>query len=574
MAQVKVVELQIKTSIDGATSGINKLTTGLKEAKTESKALNETMQGSKESEFINKLGDNVGKLNPAFGTAVKGANGLILKMWELVANPVGAILAAIVVTVKFLYEAFQSSVAGGKELKTIFAGISAVGTQVKDAIFGLGRALIDATTAAYKFITLDFKGAAAAMKAANKEATESYNQLSNAVDGTTFTIIRNLEKQQQANDKARKISAVEEAKTNLLLVKSRDILMDETASINEKKKALALVTKVETESSKERERIAAKDLDIAKQRAKAIGGEEEKKAKQEIRTLEIAYYQAQTETAQNGIKLSKQRKQLLRQETADSREAVDAQKTHLKELADARKEYLDKNKALSDESNLYVTDIDKLRRDKEKADMIADLQSKVANGQNWVEERKRLAAQEISEEEKVAEAKKEIQDATFNNVFNGIGLLKVLFEKNKGLQKALLIAESAAGIAKIVINTKASNAAFALKYALLPGGELLAKAAQTQNNISAGIGIAANIAATAKGLSALGGGGANGGASIGSDGGGSSAPQFNVVGASSTNQLAQSIGQKQGQPIKAYVVGSEVTTQQSLDRNIVSTATL
>lgn len=50
-------------------------------------------------------------------------------------------------------------------------------------------------------------------------------------------------------------------------------------------------------------------------------------------------------------------------------------------------------------------------------------------------------------------------------------------------------------------------------------------------------------------------------------------PQFNIVGQSGTNQLAQSIGAKQGQPIQAYVVGNEVTTQQALDRNRVQTAT-
>ena len=39
------------------------------------------------------------------------------------------------------------------------------------------------------------------MKDANKEATESFKQLGNAADGTTFKIIKNLEKQQQANVK-------------------------------------------------------------------------------------------------------------------------------------------------------------------------------------------------------------------------------------------------------------------------------------------------------------------------------------------------------------------------------------
>jgi len=73
---------------------------------------------------------------------------------------------------------------------------------------------------------------------------------------------------------------------------------------------------------------------------------------------------------------------------------------------------------------------------------------------------------------------------------------------------------------------------------------------------------------------------ANGGGSAPSIGGGgnmaaaSVAPSFNVVGASPTNQLAQTIGNKEQQPIKAYVVSADVSTAQSLDRNIISSATL
>ena len=46
------------------------------------------------------------------------------------------------------------------------------------------------------------------------------------------------------------------------------------------------------------------------------------------------------------------------------------------------------------------------------------------------------------------------------------------------------------------------------------------------------------------------------------------APAFNVVGQSPINQLAQTIGGQQ--PVKAYVVSSDVTTAQQLDRNIIS----
>jgi len=49
--------------------------------------------------------------------------------------------------------------------------------------------------------------------------------------------------------------------------------------------------------------------------------------------------------------------------------------------------------------------------------------------------------------------------------------------------------------------------------------------------------------------------------------------QFNIVGQSSTNQLAQTIAGQQQQPVRAYVVGSDVTSQQALDRNKIQNST-
>ena len=51
-------------------------------------------------------------------------------------------------------------------------------------------------------------------------------------------------------------------------------------------------------------------------------------------------------------------------------------------------------------------------------------------------------------------------------------------------------------------------------------------------------------------------------------------PAFNVVGASNTNQLADAIGGQSQQPIQTYVVANDVTSAQSLERNIVSGATI
>lgn len=72
-----------------------------------------------------------------------------------------------------------------------------------------------------------------------------------------------------------------------------------------------------------------------------------------------------------------------------------------------------------------------------------------------------------------------------------------------------------------------------------------------------------------------GGGGGGGGVSAPSGTGASmTAPSFNTVGSSSTNQLAQSIGSQSQTPVRSYVVASDVSTAQALDRNIIKNATI
>lgn len=50
-------------------------------------------------------------------------------------------------------------------------------------------------------------------------------------------------------------------------------------------------------------------------------------------------------------------------------------------------------------------------------------------------------------------------------------------------------------------------------------------------------------------------------------------PQFNIVGTSGTNQLAQTIGSQFDRPLRAYVVGGDVTTSQELERKRIKIAT-
>jgi hypothetical protein len=177
----------------------------------------------------------------------------------------------------------------------------------------------------------------------------------------------------------------------------------------------------------------------------------------------------------------------------------------------------------------------------------------------------------ITADKKAAEdARRNINSIAIQSAQGLVGILAGLGEKNKKLQKAALIANGALSIAEIINNTNVGSAKeVATKgiFGLSTSAVLYAKMA---------ISIGSVIAATAKGLSSLGGGSVDGGGASGGGGGGGApaAPSFNVVGASGTNQLAQSIGGQQQQPIKAYVTAGDVTTGQSLSRNIISNASI
>jgi hypothetical protein len=304
------------------------------------------------------------------------------------------------------------------------------------------------------------------------------------------------------------------------------------------------INAIDNQAAKDSQAKAKENLD------KSIELEKEKAAALErIRQGEI---DTQAERRAEELYQIKEQYRLLIEEATkygqDTTELKEAQRTKEKELQD-KFDAEDAEKKLAEE-------------EKEKA-----------AAQKKLDDAKVIADKQIEIDRAVADAKLSLQNQALDTASAGVGLLKGLFEKNKGLQKAALIAESAIGISKIIINTQAANAAAKLKYALLPGGTALSAAEIAINKVGAGIGIAANIAATSKALGALGGGGS---ASAGSSGGDSPtpppAPQFNVVGNTGVNQLAETLGNQQ--PVQAFVVANQVTSQQSLDRNIVNNASL
>jgi len=120
----------------------------------------------------------------------------------------------------------------------------------------------------------------------------------------------------------------------------------------------------------------------------------------------------------------------------------------------------------------------------------------------------------------------------------------------------------------------AEGVAAQLAFPTVPG---IGTIARITSYASTALSVAANIVRAKQLLSGGGGGGSSsgGGGSAPSGGGGGAAPQFNVVGNSGVNQLAQTLGGNSEQaPIQAYVVANDVTTAQGLNRNIVTNASL
>ena len=108
----------------------------------------------------------------------------------------------------------------------------------------------------------------------------------------------------------------------------------------------------------------------------------------------------------------------------------------------------------------------------------------------------------------VVQGQKDIAAAQFDVANNAINLLKSVSGKSKTLQAAVIVADAAMGVSKIISSTAAANAADAAAAALMgPAGAAYLTTKVALNKINAGLGIASIGVASGKALSALGKGG-------------------------------------------------------------------
>lgn len=235
------------------------------------------------------------------------------------------------------------------------------------------------------------------------------------------------------------------------------------------------------------------------------------------------------------------------------RKAIEAR--YNKEIEKVREEFRDRSDR-DDEINLETKSATRITIEKATKDELLTIQQDLINKQNALNE-----AADAAEKERI----KKLNEYRVQAVKDGLQTISNLAElfagKSEKQQKRAFQVQKAVNIANAVIDTyKAANTALASSP---PPFNYIAMAAA----ITAGLVNVKKIASQQfqSSSSSSGGGGTPSAPDVTS-----ATPQFNTIGSSGINQLAQ----LQQQPVQAYVVSGEVTSAQALDRNRVQNATL
>jgi hypothetical protein len=334
-------------------------------------------------------------------------------------------------------------------------------------------------------------------------------------------------------------------------LKIREVLLNDSVTESLQRTAASVLRA--QGNSRDADKLEAKIQQDKLKRASEFGDQ--------IRTDLIAINKLETDTRLQTIEAEKKQNESLKKVQGDRlKDKTDAAKLEREQsIKDA--EELFKQLSLQQDTELALRN--KARKDELDAEKVKQEQE-FQDGIFMEQFIKDQAEKEIAIAKAVATQKLQIQQQALGVASQLVGLANAIAGQNKGVQRATLIAESAIGIAKIIISTRAANAAANATPQAIATSGLSAIPVIAFNNISAGLGIAASIAATTKALNALGGGGSASapslGGSISPSGGGSIAPP------QPTQQQQQNTTTFTGnnnnnfnqQPIKTYVVETDL----------------
>jgi hypothetical protein len=603
MAAVEVIEIK-----GDATDAINALKqVGIEAQKTQkqAEASNEAITDGLEA-LDKRTGGAVSAFKSLQGGLKSAISGFQTLKGAIIATGLGALLVAVTSLVAY----FKETERGADALRVIMGTLGAVTGKLMDVIIGLGealfkafsdpkQALIDFGNAIRENITNRVEGMLELLPALGKaiklalsgEFKEAGKVAADAVGKVTLGVENVTDKVGAAVDsvkafgqslidagkegarvadilnqveRAERELIVQRAQANKQINEQRFIANDLTKTTEERIAALEAANKLEEE-------VLNKELKTQRQRVAALKAQADISESNKETLNEIAQAEARVadlETASIGRRREMgMQVQTLRKE---QQAALDAQIKAEQDLARLQQDSLDaynnaQGAALDKAYEMLLTDQQReinAVRDK----YFALLQLDELSAQERLALEEKMNTEILAINQKTADAQQAIDKATadakaamMNQSIDAVqGALSALFGESKAVASANVLIDAAQAAVGIFKSSTSLPEPFGSINRGIQLAALAATAAASIRNINSaqpGVTGTSPVPAAATPTAP------------------SVAPQFNVVGQGGINQLAQSIGGQFNQPIRAYVVGQDVTSAQQLQRQRVRTAT-
>lgn len=489
-----------------------------------------------------------------------------------------------------LKEVGTDAVAAGKQVaNNIGKAVSEVGAVIEGSVEGISKISIEGAYAQAK-ANVQLQNTAKLAEANQARLVEQYDRQAEKLRQVRDEERNSVEDRIKANDKLKVVlenqqkamlaqadAQIAAAQSTLAQNKNIENQVAVTNALANREGVLAQIEGLRSEQK-------ANDLALNKELIDLTKTKQEAETQLAVNESNFAAERIKNEEAQLQAKKDalEQNKQI---ELQRLQNVIDSANAGTQAKVDAENEYALKKQELDQQILLAEDAIVEYRRTKaiENQQLLIDAEaSSFETKRNALIEQERLLLEDkaLSEEQRNAieqqysKARVEIGRLEFeqkmaqaNETANVLGNLANLVGKQTAAGKAL-------GIATALINTYVGVSEALKQKSTLPSPyDYVAKA----------VNVAAILATGFKSVKAItavkvpGGGGGGSAPSMsatggGAAGGGGGAPSFNVVGNSGVNQIAQTLGAQQ--PVQAYVVANNVTTQQALDRNIVRNASI
>jgi hypothetical protein len=558
----------------------------------------------------------------ALGQASTAMSGLGKQMWALVANPIGAVIAALVGAITLLYKAFTSTNDGADKLDQGLAGLGAAFEVVMNAVAKVAEGLIglfenpqkalsDFADMLKENITNRFEGLMELLPAlgkaisllfegefseAGKVAVDATAKVALGVEDITDKVsagidainklgaeavaaanqAAKIEKILQGVEDGERALRIERSKQAKQLATARLQMEDDTATFESRIEALKKVADSE-------EQLAAKELKLAKAKANAISARNKltdasdealsKEAEAIARVNDL-----EAESIMRKRKVVKSIESLNNQKTASEKEAAKAVEDALKATEQANKEALDNRIKLAEDGINAEQDAKKLlalKTIEDQKELNAELERiETERTMKMIDSKKSFQLSTTDLEIKAAQdlANKKF-DIAKENAEKQKDLDKKTFDAKMAIMDAT--ANALATFSQLAGEETAMGKALSVASAIIAtysgANKALEAGAATPplGYINAAAIIATGLINVKKILSVKVPGQSEAGQSV------PSGPSVSIIGgtADPSAQMSASLNRSLNKPAKAYVVGNDMSSQQALDRRIQTNAT-